>query len=85
VCLFSQNNCHGVMGNSAQGIGYGCQMEELVRSWRNDWSAVPGTTDPREFAPQTSARNTNSANYTISTYLYLFVPCSPPPLVLPPF
>jgi hypothetical protein len=37
---------HGVMGNSAQGIGYGCQMVDLVSVWREHWSAEPNTTDP---------------------------------------
>lgn len=41
-----ENNMHGVMGNSAQHVGYGCQMPSLVSLWRNEWSAVPGTTDP---------------------------------------
>ena len=41
-----ENNCNGVMGNSAQGVGYGCEMPALVRVWRAAWSATPGTTDP---------------------------------------
>ena len=41
-----ENNCHGTMGNSAQKVGYGCQMPALVALWRKQWSATPGTTDP---------------------------------------
>ena len=26
-----------VMGNSKQGLGYGCQLPALVRSWRHSW------------------------------------------------
>merc|ERR1711918_340430 len=41
-----ENNCHGVMGNSALHSGYGCQLPAMVRSWRQQWSAEMGTTDP---------------------------------------
>ena len=41
-----ENNCHGVMGNSAQHIGYGCQMPMMVAEWRAAWSTTPGTTKP---------------------------------------
>jgi sialate O-acetylesterase len=41
-----ENNCHGVMGNSAQGVGYGCQLPALVRLWRAEWSRTAGTTEP---------------------------------------
>merc|ERR1712185_479649 len=34
------------MGNSARGVGYGCQLPAMVAEWRRLWSAVPGTTDP---------------------------------------
>ena len=34
------------MGNSKQGLGYGCQLPALVRSWRQLWSTTPSTTDP---------------------------------------
>ena len=37
---------HNIMGNSAQGVGYGCQMADLVATWRHAWSATQGTTDP---------------------------------------
>ena len=35
-----------VSGNSATASGYGCQLPELIRIWRKEWSAVPNTTDP---------------------------------------
>lgn len=41
-----ENNMHGVMGNSQQGVGYGCQMPALVAEWRKHWSVTAGTTDP---------------------------------------
>jgi hypothetical protein len=34
------------MGNSAAGVGYGCQMPAMVALWRKHWSATAGTTDP---------------------------------------
>jgi hypothetical protein len=40
-----ENNCGGTMGNSATGYGYGCQMPAMINSWREHWSATPGTTD----------------------------------------
>ena len=40
-----ENNCHGIMGNSAQKTGYGCQMPLLVSHWRQAWAAASGT-DP---------------------------------------
>ena len=40
---------HNIMGNSAQGVGYGCQMADLVRTWRGAWSQTAGTT--RALAP----------------------------------
>ena len=42
-----ENNCANVMGNSATGSGYGCELPALVRDWRTAWSAVPRTTDPQ--------------------------------------
>jgi sialate O-acetylesterase len=41
-----ENNCNGVMGNSLQGIGYGCQLPTMVKLWRSAWSKTVGTTDP---------------------------------------
>ena len=41
-----ENNMHNIMGNSAQHVGYGCQMVDLVATWRQSWSKVEGTTDP---------------------------------------
>lgn len=41
-----ENNCHGLMGNSASEVGYGCLMPRLVRRWRQLWSSEPDTTDP---------------------------------------
>eukprot|EP01050_Picozoa_sp_SAG11_P051276 SAG11_NODE_29058_length_315_cov_0.546296_1_plen_96_part_10 len=41
-----ENNMHNIVGNSAQGVGYGCQMVDLVATWRQPWSKVEGTTDP---------------------------------------
>eukprot|EP01047_Picozoa_sp_COSAG01_P035616 COSAG01_NODE_2744_length_7150_cov_5.435116_4_plen_86_part_00 len=38
---------HNIMGNSAQGLGYGCQMVDLVSTWRRAWSRTAGTTDPQ--------------------------------------
>ena len=35
-----------VSGNSLGGYGYGCQLPELVRKWRQIWSEAPGTTEP---------------------------------------
>jgi hypothetical protein len=37
---------HTYFGNSARSSGYSCLMEKLVSSWRTQWSAEPGTTDP---------------------------------------
>jgi len=36
----------GTKGNSAAHVGYGCEMANLVQSWRKQWSITPGTTDP---------------------------------------
>ena len=33
------------MGNAAHHTGYGCEMVELVKMWRQAWSKEPGTTD----------------------------------------
>ena len=41
-----ENNCGNVMGNSAAGMGYGCELPALVRDWRRVWSREPHTTDP---------------------------------------
>jgi len=41
-----ENNMNDVMGNSAQTMGYGCEMPGLVKYWREKWSETPGTTDP---------------------------------------
>ena len=35
------------VGNSADGTGYACEITKMVAAWREVWSAVPGTTDPR--------------------------------------
>jgi hypothetical protein len=37
---------HTYFGNSARSSGYSCLMEKLVSSWRTQWSAEAGTTDP---------------------------------------
>lgn len=33
------------MGNSLARSGYGCALPTMVASWREAWSATPGTTD----------------------------------------
>jgi hypothetical protein len=35
------------VGNSAAGTGYSCEISKMVAAWREVWSTVPGTTDPR--------------------------------------
>jgi hypothetical protein len=42
-----ENNC-GMenVGNSAEGTGYGCELQTMVQQWRAIWSASPGTTAP---------------------------------------
>ena len=35
------------VGNSAAGTGYACEISKMVAAWREVWSTVPGTTDPR--------------------------------------
>jgi sialate O-acetylesterase len=35
----------GTKGNSLAKVGYGCEMANLVSSWRKLWSRIPGTTD----------------------------------------
>lgn len=39
-----ENNCGGTVGNSAEGVGYGCQLPAMVAEWRQIWSSTPGTT-----------------------------------------
>ena len=39
-----ENNCGGTMGSPLTKNGYSCEMETLVRSWREIWSVVAGTT-----------------------------------------
>ena len=34
-----ENNCHGVMGNSKDGTGYGCSLPAMVSAWRDVWRA----------------------------------------------
>lgn len=41
-----ENNMGGTKGNAIANVGYGCEMVDLVQSWRTKWSLVPGTTDP---------------------------------------
>ena len=41
-----ENNCAGIMGNSATSVGYGCFQVGLVDLWRRMWSVEPGTTSP---------------------------------------
>lgn len=41
-----ENNMGGVKGNVIANTGYGCEMADLVASWRAVWSKTPGTTDP---------------------------------------
>eukprot|EP00040_Diaphanoeca_grandis_P042178 m.264329 g.264329 ORF g.264329 m.264329 type:complete len:830 (+) comp55607_c0_seq1:15-2504(+) len=41
-----ENNCHGVMGNSLKGVGYGCMLPAMVELWRAKWSQTQGTTHP---------------------------------------
>jgi len=36
----------GTKGNWLSKTGYGCEMVNLVASWRAAWSKTPGTTDP---------------------------------------
>ena len=79
-----ENNMHNIMGNSAQGVGYGCQMADLVRTWRGAWSQTAGTT--RALAPfgvvtlaaggdeggkdMGGMRSSQTANYGASRVLY---------------
>ena len=37
---------NAVSGNVLLKSGFGCELPVLVRSWRREWSAVRGTTDP---------------------------------------
>jgi sialate O-acetylesterase len=32
-----ENNCYGVMGNSADGAGYGCELPAMISAWRSVW------------------------------------------------
>lgn len=58
-----ENDCGGVMGNSAEGFGYGCVLPKLVSRYRKMWSAVPGTTNPlAPFGVVTLAANTNEGS-----------------------
>lgn len=41
-----ENNCGGTVGNSKDGVGYGCQLPVMVAEWRRQWSATRGTTNP---------------------------------------
>jgi sialate O-acetylesterase len=41
-----ENSAGNLHGNSAENAGYACLMPGLVRSFREAWSATPGTTDP---------------------------------------
>jgi len=50
-----ENNVHGVMGNSIDGFGYGCQLAELVKSWRDTWHLVSNQTVPLPFGIATLA------------------------------
>ena len=36
-----ENNVHGTMGNSATGVGYGCELPTMVDEWRSVWDAEP--------------------------------------------
>ena len=41
-----ENNMHGVKGNALAHTGYSCMMPAMIASWRQLWSAEPGTTVP---------------------------------------
>jgi len=41
-----ENDMHDYFGNSALHTGYGCNLVNLVKTWRELWSASSGTTDP---------------------------------------
>jgi hypothetical protein len=63
VIYQGENNCGGVPGNSATGVGYGCLMPRLVSSYRRWFSAVPNTTDPlAPFGVVTLAATTSEGN-----------------------
>ena len=34
-----ENNCHGTMGNSQDGTGYGCSLPAMIKGWRSVWRA----------------------------------------------
>jgi hypothetical protein len=63
IYLQGENNCGGVMGSSATGSGYGCQMPKLVASYRRWFSAEPSTTAPlASFGICTLASSTSEGN-----------------------
>ena len=41
-----ENNAGTLHGNSALNVGYSCMMPKLIDLFRQEWSKVPGTTDP---------------------------------------
>jgi hypothetical protein len=50
ACLHAdqgENNMPGRKGNSAADEGYSCSQRVLIEGWREIWSKIPGTTDPR--------------------------------------
>ena len=58
-----ENDCGGVMGNSAEGYGYGCALPKMIARYREMWSAVPGTTPAlAPFGVVTLAANTNEGS-----------------------
>jgi hypothetical protein len=50
-----ENNCHNVMGSSATGVGYGCALATLVKSWRSAWATASTAVDERLFGIATLA------------------------------
>lgn len=49
-----ENNCYGDMGNSATGVGYGCELPAMVSLWRSVWR-LPDLNDPPVFGVATLA------------------------------
>ena len=57
-----ENNCGGVMGNSKDGVGYGCSLPAMINAWRTVWSGSEQDQASRLFGIATLAAGGSEGN-----------------------
>jgi sialate O-acetylesterase len=57
-----ENNCGGTMGNSKDGVGYGCSLPAMIDAWRKVWSGSEQDQASRLFGIATLAAGGSEGN-----------------------